>query len=101
MWGWVWKFTPDVARPTRVALAILLLVLFQDLVTTLVQHRTFAQSRACNDPEIRADAGRYLDEHCHDHAALGDFYRASAWVSALTEQPWQRVIAVAAGALCF
>lgn len=101
MWKWVWKLAPDLARPTRVALAILLLVLFQDLVATVAQHRTFAESRACNDPAIRADAGRYLDGHCHDHAALGDFTRGSAWIAALAEVPWQRLVAVAAGALCF
>lgn len=98
MWSKV-KFC--LLRPTRVFLGIFLLVLFQDLIATLLNHQQFASSIVCVDAAIRATAGPYLDTHCWEHAKLGDFGRGSAWINAISEQPWQRLVAIVAGALCF
>lgn len=98
MWG---KIKNTLVRPTRIILGIFLLVLFQDLLATLLAHRQFATSIVCADPSFRVAAGRYLDVHCWEHAELGNWRRGSAWINALTELPWQRVVAIAAGVYCF
>ena len=98
MWGKVGIY---LVRPTRIVLGIFLLILFQDLISTVLDHRQFAESIVCSDGHYRAAAGRYLDVHCWEHAQLGDLKRGSAWLAALSEVPWQRLVAIIAGIFCF
>ena len=82
-------------RAARVVVAAALLILFQDLLRTILEHQRFARSIACTDQAIRSDAGRYMDGHCIEHADLGDYTRLSAWASSLVELHWTKLVPVA------
>lgn len=78
----------------RFVVFALALVLVQDIVIVIFEHRQFASSIVCSDPSLHSLAGRYLSVHCIEHSALGDWRRLSSWLAAVSDIPWQRLVAV-------